>query len=368
MIQVEGLKKEFRTTEGVVLALRGIGFGVPKGSFFTLLGPSGCGKTTTLRCVAGLERPDGGEISINEKKVFSSQHGIFVPGNKRDIGMVFQSYAIWPHMTVFKNVAYPLRARKRPRGEIRDRVRKALTLVGLEELEDRLAPRLSGGQQQRVALARALVAEPQVLLLDEPLSNLDAKLRSQMRWELKDLQRRLGTTTLYVTHDQVEALAISDHIALMNAGTIIQIGTPDEIYGSPANEFAADFIGAANIIPAEIIVGPDAEGRTKVQTPIGDLYAMCRWKHEPTERQVLVAFRPEGVSLYLEKPETGENNILRGVVEGFTYLGESTEYHVTLGDQKIQARAPAGVRLKSGLHVYLQIHRDTCLVIRRGQT
>jgi iron(III) transport system ATP-binding protein len=272
-------------------------------------------------------------------------------------------------MTVFKNVAYPLKARRRPRAEIRERVQKALVLVGLQGLEDRMAPRLSGGQQQRVALARALVAEPQVLLLDEPLSNLDAKLRSQMRWELKDLQKRLGTTTLYVTHDQLEALAISDWIALMNEGRIIQIGTPDEIYSSPVNEFAADFIGAANLIPAEIIEGPDGVGQTKVKTSVGELRATCKWKPEGGERQVLVAFRPESVTLHGEEPEGfADNNVLKGEVAGFTYLGESTEYQVRLSDQRIQARVPVGVRIQTGLSVYLQIPAERCLVIRRGQT
>lgn len=369
MIQVKDLKKEFQTSEGGVPALRGIRFEVPKGSFFTLLGPSGCGKTTTLRCVAGLERPDQGEITIGERKVFSSKEGIFVPGNKRDIGMVFQSYAIWPHMTVFKNVAYPLKARRRPKSEIRERVYKALALVGLDGLEDRMAPRLSGGQQQRVALARALVAEPQVLLLDEPLSNLDAKLRSQMRWELKDLQKRLGTTTLYVTHDQLEALAISDWIALMSEGRIIQMGTPDEIYSSPVNEFAADFIGAANLIPAEIIDGPDGNGLARVSTPIGELRGTCKWKPEGNEKEVLVAFRPESVTLHSEKPKSsGDNNVLTGEVVGCTYLGESTEYQVALKDRKIQAKVPVDVRLRNGFSVYLHIAAERCLVIRRGQT
>ncbi len=367
MIRVENLKKSFKTKEGGVEALAGINFEVKQGSFFTLLGPSGCGKTTTLRCVAGLERPDEGEIYIGDRKVFSSKEGIFVPGNKRDIGMVFQSYAIWPHMTVFKNVAYPLKARYRPREEIQAKVQKALKLVGLEELGDRLAPRLSGGQQQRVALARALVAEPQVLLLDEPLSNLDAKLRNQMRWELKDLQDRLRTTTLYVTHDQVEALAISDEIALMNRGRIIQIGTPQEIYGSPMNEFAADFIGAANIIHGQLIERPDANGRARVKTPLGELRATQKWRQYEVGKEVLIAFRPEEVLISTQGQPAGNDNVLRGEVQGFTYLGESTEFHVVVGEHKIQAKADAGILLKRGASVYLHIPVEDCLLIRRGE-
>jgi iron(III) transport system ATP-binding protein len=367
MIKVENLRKTFKTQEGGVAALDGISFEVQSGSFFTLLGPSGCGKTTTLRSIAGLEKPDDGEIHIGGRLVFSSSQRIFVSGNKRNIGMVFQSYAIWPHMTVFKNVAYPLRAKRRPRDEIKQRVGKALKLVGLEGLEDRLAPRLSGGQQQRVALARALVAEPQVLLLDEPLSNLDAKLRNQMRWELKDLQTRLGTTTLYVTHDQIEALAISDEIALMNRGRIIQVGTPQQIYGSPVNEFAADFIGAANIVRGELIEGPDNYGRARVKTPFGELHATQKSRLDSLEKEVLVAFRPEDVSIFTEGQPAGNDNVLKGEVQGFTYLGESTEFHVLVEDQKIQAKGEPGVGLKRGSPVYLQISVDNCLLIRRGE-
>jgi iron(III) transport system ATP-binding protein len=366
MIRVQSLRKSFKTQEGGINALNDISFEVKTGSFFTLLGPSGCGKTTTLRSVAGLERPDQGEITIGNQLVFSSSQGVFVPGNKRDIGMVFQSYAIWPHMTVYKNVAYPLKAKHRPREEIKEKVRAALKLVGMEELEDRLAPRLSGGQQQRVALARALVAEPQVLLLDEPLSNLDAKLRNQMRWELKDLQNRLGTTTLYVTHDQVEALAISDEIALMNRGKIIQIGTPPEIYGSPVNEFAADFIGAANIIHGELIDGPDEKGHARVKTPLGELSATQKWRKDQLGKEVLVAFRPEEVSIFTEGQPAGRDNVLKGEIQGFTYLGEATEFHVAVGNHKIQAKGEPGMKLQRGAAVYLEIPREDCLLIRRG--
>jgi iron(III) transport system ATP-binding protein len=367
MIRVENLRKAFKTQEGGVDALDGISFEVRPGSFFTLLGPSGCGKTTTLRSVAGLERPDEGEITIGERKVFSSREGIFIPGNKRDVGMVFQSYAIWPHMTVFKNVAYPLKAKYRPRAEIQTKVDKALKLVGLEKLGDRLAPRLSGGQQQRVALARALVSEPNVLLLDEPLSNLDAKLRNQMRWELKELQRRLGTTTLYVTHDQIEALAISDEIALMNRGRIVQLGTPREIYASPANEFAADFIGAANLIHGRLVGTTDAEGRTRVETPVGTLVATQKWQGSQNEKDVLIAFRPEQVAIFSRGQPAATENVLRGELQGFTYLGESTELHVVVGEQMIQAKGEPNMALQRGAELYLHIPIEDCLVIRTGE-
>ena len=365
MIRVSNLRKSFKTQEGGVDALAGVSFDVKPGSFFTLLGPSGCGKTTTLRSVAGLERPDEGEIVIGERKVFSSAEGIFVPGNKREIGMVFQSYAIWPHMTVFKNVAYPLKAKYRPRAEIAEKVHQALKLVGLEELGDRLAPRLSGGQQQRVALARALVGDPSVLLLDEPLSNLDAKLRNQMRWELKELQRRLGTTTLYVTHDQIEALAISDEIALMNRGRIVQRGTPREIYASPVNEFAADFIGAANIVRGRPAGAADERGRIRVETPVGTLIATQKSRTGEGADGVLVAFRPEQVAIFERKPAS-EENVLRGELQGFTYVGEATELHVLVAGQKIQAKGPPNMALQRGAELYLQIPVEDCLIIRSG--
>ncbi|MBI1993978.1 MAG: ABC transporter ATP-binding protein, partial [Deltaproteobacteria bacterium] len=220
MVKIESLEKYFGEDKERVHVLKGVTLEIPEGSLYTFLGPSGCGKTTTLRCVAGLERPEGGKISIDGKAVFASGERVYVPTNKRPIGMVFQSYAIWPHMTVFENVAYPLTIQRRPKSEIRQKVEDVLKIVGLHGLEDRPAPKLSGGQQQRVAFARALVNEPKVMLLDEPLSNLDAKLRVQMRFEIKALQRRVNITTIFVTHDQSEALAISDQIAVMHAGRL----------------------------------------------------------------------------------------------------------------------------------------------------
>ena len=365
-IAVENLRKSFSTHEGVVTALDDVSFEVQSGKFFTLLGPSGCGKTTTLRCVAGLERPNHGAIAIGGKTVFSSQRKLFVPGNRRDVGMVFQSYAIWPHMTVFENVAFPLRVRKNPHGPIRKQVLEVLELVGLAGLEDRPATQLSGGQQQRVALARALVAKPQLLLLDEPLSNLDAKLRMQMRWELKELQTRLGTTTLYVTHDQIEALAISDEIALMNKGRIVQIGSPKEIYRSPVNEFAADFIGAANIIHGELLAGPDERRRARVKTDLGEFHATAQPGLGEIGKGVLLAFRPENIFIGSSGRPNGQN-VFTGELQGVTYLGECAELHIAVAGHRIQVRADAGLELEKGMTVYLQIPVEKCLAIRRGE-
>src|SRR6266436_6146164 len=247
MFAIDHLRKTFKAPGNVTVnAVDGISLGIETGKLITLLGPSGCGKTTTLRCLAGLERPEAGRIVIAGETVCDSQKGIFVPPSDRGIGMVFQSYAIWPHMSVFENVAFPLRVsrtRKYSSAEIKDKVRLTLEMVRLSGFEQRSSTQLSGGQQQRLALARGLVHEPKILLLDEPLSNLDAKLREQMRFELKHLQRTLRITTVYVTHDQAEALALSDEIAVFNAGRVVQRGTPQEIYRKPGSQFVADFIG-----------------------------------------------------------------------------------------------------------------------------
>ena len=232
-----------------VHAVDDVSFTIEQGEFFTLLGPSGCGKTTTLRCVAGLERPQSGKIHLRGRAVFDASNRVFVVPNQRNIGMVFQSYAIWPHLTVFNNVAFPLKAAGQYNlKSMRDKVARSLDLVGLAGFEERPATQLSGGQQQRVALARALVKEPDLLLLDEPLSNLDTKLRERMRAELKRLQRELGITTLYVTHDQMEGILLSDRIAVMNGGRILQLGKPDEVYERPDSQFVADFMGSTNLL------------------------------------------------------------------------------------------------------------------------
>src|SRR5437870_1038577 len=243
MVQIESLEKYFGEDTERVHVLNGVSLNIPEGSLYTFLGPSGCGKTTTLRCVAGLERPDGGRITIGGQTVFAFGERVYVPTNKRPIGMVFQSYAIWPHMTVAENVAYPLTIQRRPRDEIKRRVTDVLKVVGLDGLEDRPAPKLSGGQQQRVAFARALINEPKVMLLDEPLSNLDDNLRVQMRSEIKALQRRTSITTIFVTHDQAEALAISDQIAVMHAGVLLEVGAPHQLHSRPKRRFTETLWG-----------------------------------------------------------------------------------------------------------------------------
>ena len=317
IMEISNLVKRFEGEKETVKAVDGVSFSVPKGKIFTLLGPSGCGKSTTLRCVAGLEKPDEGEIIIGGKTIYCSKYNIFTPPHKRDIGMVFQSYAIWPHMTVFDNVAYPLRSKSCPERRDKGKGKKALNTVGLQGLEDRLASQLSGGQQQRVALARALVKEPEVLLLDEPLSNLDAKLRKQMRTEIKELQRRLNITTLFVTHDQIEAIAISDFIAVMHEGKLLDLGRPKEIYDQPKTKFTADFIGLTNILKGKIL----EEGNIgKVETSLGTVFSPLP-KGSKKGEEVIIFIRPENVKLSKDKPVPLEN-IFEGEIKSLIFLGE----------------------------------------------
>ena len=319
MITVQHLSKRYAGTQEAVLALDDVSFDVTDESFFTLLGPSGCGKSTLLRCIAGLETPDSGEITIAGQTVFSSQQGINVPPNRRQIGMVFQSYAIWPHMTVFENVAFPLQVtRQLP---VRERVMAALATVGLAELAERNASRLSGGQQQRVAFARAIVAKPAVLLLDEPLSNLDAGLRDQMRHELQSLQKALRITTVLVTHDQAEALALSDHIAVMRAGRFIESGRPEDLYARPSTTFVAEFLGAANLLRGEVRPVDPSSGLTPIETKLGLLWSTVNL----APGAATVAIRPEHLQITAVSPDGPRRNEIQCRLRTQSYLGQVRE-------------------------------------------
>ena len=354
MLSVEQLGKTYTTDRGGVRAVQDVSFTVEDGRFYTLLGPSGCGKTTTLRCIAGLERPEAGNIRIGETVV--SGNGRFVPPHARDIGMVFQSYAIWPHMTVFENTAFPLEAMKpKPsRAEIKQRVEEALALVGLEGLEARPAPQLSGGQQQRLALARALVRKPRLLLLDEPLSNLDAKLRERMRIELRELQRRLGITTVYVTHDQGEALFLSHRVAVMQDGRIVQEGSPREIYGAPASGFAADFVGSATFLAGDVAEGGaiKALGGVVRCTVPSDL--------KPGDKGLLV-LRPENV--VVRGAAAGVANEFAGKLEIAAFLGDHLDCIVSVGDTLVRARAHPAQRLVRGQDIWVEFPVDHCVAM-----
>ena len=349
MIRIENVVKRFEGVgNAVTVALEKLSLEIEKGSFFTLLGPSGCGKSTLLRCLAGLETPDEGDIRIDGKLVFSASSGKAVPTNRRNLGMVFQSYAIWPHMTVFANVAFPLQVRKAP--DIRDRTLRALDLVGLSGFAERDASKLSGGQQQRVALARAIVAEPHVLLLDEPLSNLDAALRDQMRAELLNVQRTLNITSVYVTHDQVEALTMSDRIGLMSQGRLVEVAAPEELYNQPRTVFAARFIGGANILPGK--AQKSADGDTIIDTPIGQLTTS-----HTAAGEVNVFIRPEKVMLADGRPATA--NTVACTVRGRRFAGESVELDLipknAASDVTLRCRMPAHHSAHVGAPIHVNI-------------
>ena len=353
-VSVREVVKEFDT--GNVRAVDRVSFEVEDGELLVLLGPSGCGKTTTLRAIAGLEEPDAGEIWLGPRQVSSAERNLFVPTEKRNIGMVFQSYAIWPHMTVFENVAYPLRVRRAPRSVIQDKVAKTLELVGLEGLESRSATQLSGGQQQRVALARAMVFEPHLLLLDEPLSNLDAKLRVHMRTELKQLQQRTGITSVFVTHDQAESMALADRIIVMNKGKIEQIGSPTEIYERPRSRFVSEFVGSINVLEAEVdLVGPADGASILVTLHRGGEKIRCHASadaHLSAGQRVLVSVRPEKLSLHdrAQSPD-GDLNVWLGRIATAAYYGDHREYDVEVADQLLKVTTPVVVDLAPGAHV-----------------
>ena len=369
MLSVKGLFTEYPNDRGqTVKAAQDVAFEVPEGKLFTLLGPSGCGKTTTLRSIAGLERPVSGEITVDNRAVYSSSNNVFVAPNKRNFGMVFQSYAIWPHMNVFQNAAFPLevRAGRPSEREIRDKVMRVLAAVGLEALAERDATRLSGGQQQRLALARAIAMEPKLLLLDEPLSNLDAKLREKMRFELKRLQSEFKLTTVYVTHDQSEALALSHQIAVMNEGRIVQIGSPRDIYERPRNAFVADFVGASNFIDATVL-GPLTEaGAYRVTTALGDLEVRSVDTLEAQDKAV-IAIRPEDVALS-EQPPAGGQNACQGKVEAQVFLGECMDFQLRVGETLLLARAHPSMRAPVGGTLHITMNPEKCIAIPNSES
>jgi len=364
LLTVTGLCTEYIGERGqAIRAAHDVGFEVPQGKLFTLLGPSGCGKTTTLRSIAGLERPRVGEIVIGGDVVYSSARSVFVPPNQRGLGMVFQSYAIWPHMTVYENAAFPLRVGRRrfSRREIDERVMRVLGTVDLADMAQREATKLSGGQQQRLALARALVMEPRVLLLDEPLSNLDAKLRERMRFELKRLQRELGITTVYVTHDQSEALALSHAIAVMNRGRIEQIGTPRDVYERPVNQFVADFVGTTNFLEATVSGTDGAAGFYRVRCELGELKAHAHETLSAADKVVL-SVRPEDIHLSESRPD-GEN-VWQGTVDQKVFLGETADWQVAIGERRLQSRVHPSLRTRVGEPIYVRIDPEKCVALK----
>ena len=361
------LENLFKTYPGnPVPAVNDVSLDIQEGQVFTLLGPSGCGKTTTLRMIAGLETIDQGTLYFRDRAIVDTSRGYSVPPHSRGVGMVFQSYAIWPHMTVEDNVGFPLKVRRQKRTEITQRVATALELVGLAGLEKRPAPMLSGGQQQRVALARALIYEPNVLLLDEPFSNLDAKLREQMRLEVKLLQRKTGVTVVFVTHDQVEALSLSDQIAVMDSGVVQQVGSPYDLYQNPANAFVRDFLGKTVLLTGTVKVS-NPTGHVAVEidgAPGSAVFGRSSTAEELEVGQAVnVAMRPEDVRLIVndgrQEPSTG----LPGVIDTQQFLGERIEYRVKLSDQPpLLAYGDWRQAFNEGANVWVRIEPDAVTV------
>jgi iron(III) transport system ATP-binding protein len=372
-VLIEGVSRHF----GSVVAVNNIDLSVAPGEFVTLLGPSGCGKTTTLRMVAGLEQNTAGRISIGERVVSDAGAGFFVPPDRRQLGMVFQSYAIWPHMTVFDNVAYPLQIRRRPKDETHKRVMQTLRLVEMERYAERPSPALSGGQQQRVAIARALVFEPEVLLLDEPLSNLDTRLRTQMGDEFRALQKRLNITSLYVTHDQEEAMALSDRVVVMQDGRILQTGVPEEIYQRPRSQAVAAFFGSPNLLAAHVAgCRPDASGGFVLSVRGGGWKGECRAGEAFAEGEpVTVLVRPENVRIGDAAQAAGEASgggiggiSWAGQVKQLTFRGARVSLAVetagqTMG-QRLNVESPALLAVREGDALTLSVPTHGAWAIR----
>ena len=363
MVEIKHLYKHF----GPETAVEDFNLAIAPGEFVTLLGPSGCGKTTTLRCIAGLERPEAGEIRIGDEIVVSAEKDIYLVPEHRNIGMVFQSYAVWPHMTVFDNVAYGLRVRHAPSSVIKKQTTRTLELVGLDHLAERYATKLSGGQRQRVALARAIVYEPKVILFDEPLSNLDAKLREHMRDEIVRLQKEVGITSIYVTHDQSEALVMSDRVVVMDKAVIQQIGDPQTIYARPVNTFVANFIGTASLLEGSLL------GRTgdycDMEIPLGEGRAPLHVRAVGGDgaqkgQRLYLSLRPEDISLHLEAPNgtvngnVFEGNVFEGNVIDTVYLGNFLECRVQVGCHEVGIQIDHFEQLAPDQKVFLSFQPD----------
>lgn len=357
-IRIQGVSKHYLSEGKTIKALDNVDLTIPANQIFTLLGPSGCGKTTLLRCIVGLEAPDAGEISIGGEVVWSKEKRIFIPTEKRGLGMVFQTYAIWPHMNVFDNVAYPLQTRNVAREIIRQKVEKTLHFVQLDGFGNRPATKLSGGQQQRVALARALVAEPKVILFDEPLSNLDAKLREETRKELRTFLSELKITAVYVTHDRIEALALSDQIAVMRSGRIIEQGSPQKIYFDSDHQFVADFIGRANLVKAKILSqdGP----HTTVTCGLGTI--ACQKRDIPLGSEATLCIRPEFIRVVKGQGDGG-GNVVDGRVDILIFIGEAFEAEILVGSERLVAKIHPDTPIAEGEQVSFQLDPAHCLLL-----
>src|SRR5579859_1528502 len=368
-LRVVNLDKHFRRQKGAsVAAVNDVSLEIEAGSMVTMLGPSGSGKTTLLRCIAGLEAPTGGEIWNGDQLLSSGQQGIIVPPEKRHFGMMFQSYAVWPHMTVAANVGYPLHVRGTPRPRIEERVAQMLGVVGIESLRDEYPANLSGGQQQRVALARCLINDPSVILFDEPLSNVDAKVREELRVELLAMHKRLGFAGVYVTHDQEEAMAISDRIVVMNEGSVVQIGTPREVYGRPASRFVAGFIGVANMWAGRVRPETLSSETTLIATEAGDIRVARSNVPDgvgSNGEEVIVMARPEALSISSEPPgDSAAINIWSGLLRAEMFRGSHSEFLVEVAGRLVRVRNTQNQMLVSeGSPVFVAASSDAVCVL-----
>jgi iron(III) transport system ATP-binding protein len=357
-VSLHGLTKQFTGTA----AVDDLRLEIKDGEFVSLLGPSGCGKTTTLRLVAGFLQPDAGEIRVNDQVISSAT--ILIPPERRNMSMIFQSYAIWPHMTVFQNVAYGLKFKKLASREVEEKTERLLRVVHLEALKARYPAELSGGQQQRVALARALVVEPQILLLDEPLSNLDANLREEMRFEIRRLHEEFGITTIYVTHDQAEAMVTSDRIVVLNKGRMVQVGTPSEIFDQPRTRFVAEFIGKTNLLAGRL------EGANAVSLAPDFRIAVANGS-SASSGEVSVCIRPHNIALTADESEaramaSAGFNLFSGILERRIYFGDAVDYTVALALPPVSLRvvAPPARQFDKGQRVFALAHPDQCVLVR----
>jgi iron(III) transport system ATP-binding protein len=349
VVEIHHLCKRFGTKE----AVKNVDLDVKNGEFMILLGPSGCGKTTLLRCVAGLEQPDSGEIYLSGQLVSSAEKGVFWPAYKRNLGMVFQSYALWPHMTVFENVAYPLTVKKRPKKEKAEKVREVLSLMGIEQYETTNVTKLSGGQQQRVALARSIVMHPKIILLDEPLSNLDAKFRKQMRFELKKIQRKVGVTFIFVTHNQDEAMGLGDRIAVIESGMIQQIGPPIDIYKNPRSPFVAEFVGRKTMIRGS--VRETGKGRVNVEAGRGLSVQAYYSGHIEVGEKVEIVIAPASFEIYEQNPLLDNENFWPARVTNFQHLGDLAEVELDVLGHKMLAIMKPSLTLRENQDIFTHV-------------
>ncbi|MEZ3158925.1 ABC transporter ATP-binding protein [Microbacterium sp. BWT-B31] len=370
VLRVVNLEKHFQREQGArVLAIDQVSLDVEPGKMVTILGPSGCGKTTLLRCIAGLESPTGGQIWSSDRLLSSGDGGVAVPSNHREFGMMFQSYAVWPHMSVFGNVSYPLRVRRWSRAKREEKVARVLKSVGISHLADEYPARLSGGQQQRVALARSLVSDPKLILFDEPLSNVDAKVREELRVELLEMQRRIGFAGVYVTHDQEEAMAISDSIMVMSEGRVLQHASPREIYRYPATRFVANFIGMANLWEGDIAAGADSGATRTVTCEMGEIsVANANIDIKPDDRRAVVVARPEVLALSRTAPEVTHGNVWSGTLHTEMFRGAQSDYIVEVNKSLVRVRGASidsdGEPLTSGAAVYISARPEGLRVVR----